>query len=70
VSDQHSPAMPTLLATPLMKADEVADLLRVSRDTIFELARRQTDPLPSVKVGRARRFIRARVEAWLVAQAP
>jgi excisionase family DNA binding protein len=54
------------LAAPLLKAEEVAELLQVSRETVFELARRSRDPLPSVKVGRARRFVRAGVEAWLL----
>ena len=56
------------LAAPLLKA-EVAELLQVSRETVFELARRTRDPLPSVKVGRARRFVRAGVEAWLLSNA-
>jgi excisionase family DNA binding protein len=69
-ADAARSAVPSgFLAAPLLKAEEVAELLQVSRETVFELARRTRDPLPSVKVGRARRFVRAGVEAWLLSNA-
>lgn len=52
----------------LLKAEQVAKLLGVSRDAVFDLARRGGDPLPSRKIGRARRFVRAEVDTWIARQ--
>ena len=57
-----------LLDTPLLTADEVAALLAVPRSSVYEYARRLHDPLPSLRIGRHRRFDRRSVERWLVAQ--
>lgn len=48
----------------LLTAEQVGKLLAVSRDSMFDLARRQHDPMPSRKIGRSRRFVRAEVDAW------
>ncbi len=48
---------------PVMTAEEVADLLRVRADWVYEMARR--GELPSYKLGKFRRFSRADVLAWL-----
>jgi excisionase family DNA binding protein len=56
------------LDRPLLTADEVAALLAVSRSSVYEYARRQVDPLPSLLIGRHRRFDRRTVERWLAAQ--
>ena len=48
---------------PVMTAEEVADLLRVRADWVYEMARRGV--LPSYKLGKFRRFGRADVLAWL-----
>ena len=56
------------LSTRLMTKDEVADLLRVRPSTVAELARRLRDPLPSVRVGRSRRYQLEAVERWLAEQ--
>lgn len=53
------------LSQPLLNADDVAALLSVPRSSVYEYARRQRDPLPSVAIGRHRRFIREDIEAWL-----
>ncbi len=45
-------------------ADELAALLAVSRKTIDRIVRR--DALPCYRIGRARRFRRCDVEAFLV----
>jgi excisionase family DNA binding protein len=58
-----------LSAGPLLDADAVAATLNLRRSAVFELARRLRDPLPSVRVGRARRFETAAVESWLERQA-
>lgn len=52
----------------LLRAEQVAQLLSVSRDAVFDLARRGGDPLPSRKIGRARRFVRDEVDAWTARQ--
>ena len=49
----------------LMTAAEVATLLCVPRSSVYEYARRQHDRLPSVSIGRHRRFVRRDVQAWL-----
>lgn len=51
------------LDTPLMDAAQAAALLNVPPSTVMDLARRAV--LPSIKVGRHRRFLRADLEAWL-----
>jgi excisionase family DNA binding protein len=58
------------LSLPLVDADCIAKLLCVKRKRIYELARRPDDPLPSVRIGRAVRFVRAQVEEWVAGQAP
>jgi len=55
------------LSQTLLNADDVAALLAVPRSSVYEYARRQRDPLPSVAIGRHRRFIREDIEAWLAA---
>jgi excisionase family DNA binding protein len=53
-------------ALPLMTAREVADLLNLSAHTILDMA--QEGRLPSFKLGRAVRFRRADIDAWLLEQ--
>jgi excisionase family DNA binding protein len=57
-----------VLDCPLLTAEEVALLLAVPRSSVYEYARRRVDPLPSVLIGRHRRFDRRSVERWLSAQ--
>jgi excisionase family DNA binding protein len=49
------------LLTELMTADQVAELLQMRRSTVEDYARRGL--LPSIKLGRHRRFVRSDVEA-------
>jgi excisionase family DNA binding protein len=56
------------LDEPLMTAGEVAVLLNVPRSSVYEYARRQQMPLPSIGIGRHRRFYRSDLEAWLTHQ--
>ena len=58
------------LSEPLLTAHQVAALLAIPRSSVYEYARRQTDPLPSITVGRHRRFYRSDVEAWLASRRP
>ena len=53
------------LDEPLLTADQVAELLAVPRSSVYEYARRLVRPLPSIEVGRHRRFYRSDVASWL-----
>lgn len=66
-TDTDLPAV--LLDAPLLTADDVAGLLAVPRSSVYEYARRRSDPLPSLLIGRHRRFDRRTVERWLGEQA-
>ncbi len=61
-------AAPVSLSEPLMTAAQVAQLLGVPRSSIYEYARRQHDPLPTIGIGRHRRFLRSDIERWLAEQ--
>jgi excisionase family DNA binding protein len=56
------------LSMPLMRAEEVAGLLSVKTSTVYELSRRRQNPLPSVRIGRSKRFNRVAVARWVAAQ--
>jgi len=56
------------LDEPLLRAADVAGLLRLPRSSVYEYARRRHNPLPSLVIGRHRRFYRSAVEAWLTRQ--
>ena len=71
IEDFLLPAVPQVTAAltePLLTAADVADLLAVPRSSVYEYARRLHHPLPSLHIGRHRRFLRSEVEAWLVDQ--
>jgi excisionase family DNA binding protein len=53
------------LLSELMTTAQVAELLQMKRTTVEDYARRGL--LPSLKLGRHRRFVRSDVEAALVA---
>jgi excisionase family DNA binding protein len=55
------------LAAPLLRAEDVAELLAVQPSTVYELSRRRHDPLPSVRIGRSKRFERTAVAQWVAA---
>ncbi|HEX8205604.1 MAG TPA: helix-turn-helix domain-containing protein [Solirubrobacteraceae bacterium] len=59
---------PVPLDAPLLTADDVAALLAVPRSSVYEYARRLHDPLPSLRIGRHRRFDRGSVERWVAGQ--
>ena len=58
-----------VFASPLMRAEEVADLLSIKTSTVYELSRRRRDPLPSVRIGRSKRFDRRAIARWVQAHA-
>jgi excisionase family DNA binding protein len=57
-----------LRAGPLLTAGDVGEMLKLKQSSVQELARRQSDPLPSLHVGGRRRYELARVEEWLARQ--
>jgi excisionase family DNA binding protein len=59
------PVVGVELDQPLLTASQIARLLAVPRSSVYEYARRRHRPLPSVIIGRHRRFYRSDVEAWL-----
>ncbi len=67
-SAAHHPAGPPNLSEALLTADDVAALLSVPRSSVYEYARRRYEPLPSLLIGRHRRFYRSEIEWWLLKQ--
>jgi excisionase family DNA binding protein len=65
MSTYSDPPPPSALPSPLMRAEEVAELLAVRPSTIYELSRRRQDPLPSIRTGRSKRFDRSAVARWV-----
>ncbi len=63
--DNEPRPTPPLLGQPLLTALEVAGLLGIPRSSVYDYARREHEPLPSVQIGRHRRFIQTDIEAWL-----
>ena len=61
---EREPDPGSSLLDELMTAREVAELLRMRLSTVEDYARRGL--LPSVKVGRHRRFIRSELERALI----
>jgi excisionase family DNA binding protein len=59
-AETHSPP---LTRSDVLTVSEVAELLRLPRSTVYDLARRGL--LPGHRVGRSWRFIRPEIEAWL-----
>lgn len=57
-----------LLDRPLLLPTDVAKLLGIKRSTVYELAR--AGRIPSLRIGRAVRFLRADLEAWIQEQRP
>jgi len=47
----------------LLTIDEVADFLRLSKDTVYRMV--QSGKMPAAKVGTQWRFRRDEVESWL-----
>ena len=56
------------LDRPLLTAAQVAELLAVPVSSVYDYARRFRDPLPSITIGRHRRFDRDTVADWLSRQ--
>ena len=65
----NTPDLLDVFASPLIRAEEVADLLSIKTSTVYELSRRRRDPLPSVRIGRSKRFDRRAIARWVEAHA-
>ncbi len=55
-------------ASSLLTAEEVAEHFRLPRSTIYAYTRRETNPLPAIRVGRHLRYVAGDLEAWIGAQ--
>jgi excisionase family DNA binding protein len=53
-------------ARPLMTAEEVAELIGMRVNYVYELSRRGR--IPTITFGRTRRYRREAIEAWLIEQ--
>lgn len=56
--------MSVTTAERLLTAQEVADRLRVSQETVYRMARRVNNPLPAVRIGDCVRFHWPQIAAW------
>jgi excisionase family DNA binding protein len=56
------------LSEPLLTATDVSLLLGIPRSSVHDYAKRADHPLPSVQIGRHRRFYRSELESWLARQ--
>ncbi len=52
-----------LLDQPLLSPADISKLLGIKRSTVYELAR--AGRIPSLRIGRAVRFLRADLETWI-----
>jgi excisionase family DNA binding protein len=59
------PASEAIEKSRFLNAAEVMELLHVSRSTLYNLIFRKENPLPTVKIGKARRFPFDLVRAWM-----
>ena len=48
-----------------LEVEEVMALLKISRTTLYQLMRRKLNPLPSVQIGKCRRFALEKVRGWV-----
>ena len=59
------------MSDELLTVEELASLFKLTRWTVYNLTRqrnRREGALPYTKIGRALRFRKSAVEAWLLAQ--
>ena len=64
-TSETNPFLVAELST-VLTAQDVADLLRLKIWTVQDLARR--GEIPSFKIGKTRRFLRAEIESYIRAQ--
>ena len=66
--DEADDSTRVTLAEPLLTAEDVATLLAVPQSSVYDYARRRHNPLPSVEIGRHRRFHRPDLARWIANQ--
>lgn len=49
----------------LLSVEEAVQLLKVGRTTLFGLVARKKNPIPSVRIGKSRRFPFDKVRWWM-----
>ncbi len=57
------------MSCTLLTPDEVSKILRVSKRSLYELLRRDTEKLPVIRIGRAVRFRSVDVEEFIASKA-
>jgi len=50
----------------ILTAQEVAALLKISKRQVYELAKQEQNPIPSVRIRTSVRFPKPEVERWLL----
>ena len=50
----------------ILTASEVAALLKISKRQVYELAKQDDNPIPSVRIRTSVRFPKAEVERWFM----
>lgn len=65
----EAPDLLDVIHAPLMRAEDVADLLAIKVSPVYELSRRLNDPLPFIRIGRSKRFDRRAIARWVEAHA-
>ena len=66
MAERTPTSRPPLVALdePLLTADQVAALLAVPRSSVYDYSRRRHQPLPTITIGRHKRFLRSDIEQW------
>lgn len=59
-----TPIPDEVLGERLLDGHQVMALLKVSRTTLYELMSREVNPIPSVRIGKSRRFPLDKLRAW------
>lgn len=59
------PISSTIDSCRFLSVTEATQLLKVSRTTLYGLVNRKQNPLPSVRIGKSRRFPFAKVRWWM-----
>ena len=50
----------------ILTAQEVAALLKISKRQVYELAKQEENPIPSIRIRTSVRFPKTEVERWLM----
>lgn len=63
--DAIDPVTESLEKVQFLSVIQVMKLLKISRSTLHSLILRKSNPLPSVKIGKSRRFPFNKVRVWM-----